>query len=246
MLAGKTAIVTGGSRGLGFAIAELLARNGARVALLARTEAPLVEAAEKIGSGTIAVPTDISDADSVRAAFERVDDEFGRLDILVNNAVLARPRKLADCSDADLDDMVGTNLMGVLYCMRAAIAPMRAGGGGQIVNVSSEAVRNPFPLLSIYVTTKAAVEMLSVGIKRELLEDGIRVSVLRAGAMTGAGFIAGWSEEETQAAVKLWLEGGFLQFVGTPMRPESVAESVLHIVTRPPGVGADLVEIRSA
>ena len=115
VLAGKTAIVTGASRGLGFSTAELLARHGARVALLARSEAPLVAAAEKIGGGAIAVPADVSDADSVRAAFQRVSDEFGQLDILVNNAVLARPRKLVDCSDADLVEMVGTNLMGVLY-----------------------------------------------------------------------------------------------------------------------------------
>lgn len=245
-LDGKVAIVTGGSRGIGFAAARALAAAGARVALLARSPGPLAEAAARLGDAALAVPADVSDPESVRAAVARVGRELGRLDVLVNSAVLAWPRTLAEVGDDELRAMVDTNFLGVLYTMRAALPLMRASGGGEIVNVSSESVRHPFPLLSVYAATKAAVEMLSRALKRELGAEGVRVSVLRSGAVLGGGFVSGWSPEEIERAVTAWQQGGYLDFVGTPMPPEAIADSIVHVVTRPRGASVDLLEIRSS
>ena len=245
-LEGRVAIVTGASRGIGFAIAAALAEAGARVALLARQEARLREAAAKLGANALAVPADVREPGSVRRAFEIVARELGGLDVLVNNAAVAWPRTLERASEAELAAMIGTNLMGPLHCMRAAIPLMRARGGGEIVNLSSESVRHPFPLLGIYAAGKAALETLSYAVKRELNAEGIRVTLLRSGAAATAGFAESWSGEELAFAMRLWQEGGYLQFIGTPMPPEVIAESVLHALTRPKGASVDLLEIRSA
>ena len=245
-LEGRIAIVTGASRGIGFAIAEALVTSGARVALLARSEGPLRAAAAKLGESALAVPADVSDPDSVRAAFAGVERELGGLDVLVNNAAVAWPRTLEGASDAELAAMIGTNLMGPLHCMRAAIPLMRSRGGGEIVNISSESVRHPFPLLGIYAATKAALETLSYAVKRELNAQGIRVTLLRSGAAATAGFAEAWSAEELAEAMRLWQAGGYLQFIGTPMPPEVIAESILHALTRPKGASVDVLEIRSA
>jgi NAD(P)-dependent dehydrogenase (short-subunit alcohol dehydrogenase family) len=166
--------------------------------------------------------------------------------VLVNNAAVAWPRTLEGTSDAELAATVATNLLGPLHCMRAAIPLLRAAGGGEIVNVSSESVRHPFPLLGVYAATKAALETLSYAVKRELNAEGIRVTILRSGAVATAGFAASWNAEEFAQAIRAWEQGGYLQFVGTPMPPEVIAESIVHAVTRPRGASIDLLEIRSA
>ncbi len=245
-LSGKVALVTGASRGIGLATARVLADRGARVALLARSEAPLADAAAGIGAPALALVADVSDPNSVRGAFDEVRVAFGRLDILVNNAVVAWPRRIEDARDEELRATVDTNFLGVLHCTRAAVPLMRESGGGDVVNISSEAVRNPFPLLSVYVATKAAVESLSYALKRELASDGIRVTLLRSGAAATAGFIAAWDPADAARALETWKASGHLDFIGSPMPPEVIAESIVHAVTRPPGASVDFLEIRSS
>jgi len=244
-LDGKVAVVTGASRGISLAIARLLAQRGARVAMLARNEDDLAAAAAEIGAEAFAIPADVSQPDSVRAAFGRIDEELGRLDVLVNNAAIAHLHALEAASDDELTSTVGTNFLGVLYCTRAAIPRMRSGGGGVVVNISSEGVRRPVPYLSVYLATKSAVEMLSFALKDELRPDGIRVTLLRSGGSTG-GFAEGWDPDDARRAFERWNEMGFLDFVGFPMPPEVIAESVVHAATRPPGASVDFLEIRSA
>jgi NADP-dependent 3-hydroxy acid dehydrogenase YdfG len=244
-LDGKVAVVTGASRGIGLATARVLVSRGARVAMLARTESRLVAAANEIGSSAIAISADVAQPDSVRAAFARVEGELGRLDLLVNNAAIAHLHTLEAASDEDLMATVGTNFLGVLYCTRAAIPLMRSSGGGVVVNISSEGVRRPFPYLSVYLATKSAVEMLSFALKEELRPEGIRVTLLRSGGSTG-GFAEGWDPDDARRAFERWNEMGLLDFVGMPMPPECIAESVVHAATRPPGASVDFLELRSA
>jgi len=244
-LEGKVAVVTGASRGIGLVTARVLAERGARVALLARGEARLTAAAEAIGSGALAVPTDVSKPDSVRAAFGTVERRLGRLDLLVNNAAIARLHTLESASDDDLAATVGTNLLGVLYCTRAAIPLLRDSGAGVVVNVSSEGVRRPVPYLSVYLATKGAVEMLSFALKDELRSEGIRVTLLRCGGSTG-GFASDWDPEDARRAFALWSRSGFLDFVGLPMPPEVIAEAVVHAATLPREASVDFLEVRSA
>ena len=241
----RTAIVTGASRGIGFATAQELARCGARVALFARSPAPLKEAAERIGHSALPIEADVSDPGSVRKAFAVVDQNFGRLDILINNAAIGRLHKLEHASDSDLLDAVGTNVLGPIYCMREAIGRMKAGDGGDIVNISSESVRNPFPYLSIYAATKGALEVLSLAMRRELQPDKIRVTLFRSGA-SSAGFMREWDPQMAQQALQEWNERGFLQFAGAPLPPEVIADSIVHVLTRPPGANVDTLELRSS
>ena len=243
-LTGKVALVTGASRGIGLATARVLAGYGARVALLARTEARLREARNEIGDSAFVVPADVSDPDSVRAAFASVEREAGRLDLLVNNAAIAPLVTIEAASDDDLRETVGTNFLGVLYCTRAAIPLLRASRG-VIVNISSEGVRRPFPYLSVYLATKGAVELFSTALSEELRSDGIRVTLLRSGASTG-GFAEDWNPAEAQRALTLWVERGLLDFAGMPMPPEAIAESIVHAATCTPGTSVDFLELRSS
>jgi NADP-dependent 3-hydroxy acid dehydrogenase YdfG len=244
-LDGKVAVVTGASRGIGRATARVLAQRGARVAMLARGEERLADAAREVGDAALAIPADVSQPDSVRAAFAEVESRFGRLDLLVNNAAIARLHTLEAASDEDLASAVGTNFLGVLYCTRAAVPLMRSGGGGVVVNISSEGVRRPVPYLSVYLATKGAVEMLSFALKDELRQENIRITLLRSGASTG-GFFEDWEPEGARRAFAEWSEMGFLDFVGLPMAPETIAESVVHAATRPPGASVDFLEVRSS
>jgi NADP-dependent 3-hydroxy acid dehydrogenase YdfG len=114
-----------------------------------------------------------------------------------------------------------------------------------VLNISSEGVRRPVPYLSVYLATKGAVEMLSFALKVELRPDGIRVTLLRSGGSTG-GFVDGWDPDDARRAFERWNEMGFLDFVGVPMPPEVIAESVVHAATRPPGASVDFLEVRSA
>jgi NADP-dependent 3-hydroxy acid dehydrogenase YdfG len=99
--------------------------------------------------------------------------------------------------------------------------------------------------LSVYLATKGAVELLSRALSEELRPDGIRVTLLRSGGSTG-GFAEDWEPEAARRALELWSERGLLDFVGIPMAPEVIAESIVHAATRPPGAGVDFLEIRSS
>ena len=241
-LAGRTALVTGGSRGLGFAAAEALCAAGARVAVLARDAERLAEAAARLGAGALPIVADVSDPVSVREAFAKVRAAFGRLDALVNNAAIGRLHRLEDASDESLRAQVDTNLLGVLYCCREAIPWLRAGGGGDIVNVSSDSVRDPFPYLLVYAATKGGVEVFTHGLRRELRPDGIRVTLLRAGpALTSFG--ESWDPEQASLASRAWLEGGYLGPDGV-LDPRVIGESLVHVLSRPAGAGVEVLEVR--
>jgi NADP-dependent 3-hydroxy acid dehydrogenase YdfG len=244
-LAGRVAVVTGASRGIGEAVARCLVDAGARVALLARGRERLERVAAGLGAQALAVPTDVADAGSVRAAFVTVARELGGLDLLVNNAAIGRLHSIENASDEDLRATVYTNLAGPLLCSREAVPLMKKSGGGQIVNIGSEAVLNPFPLLSTYTATKAGLELFTRGLRAELRGDNIRVTLLRSGATDG-GFMEDWDPAEAARAIELWDEQGYLAFSGAPMQPSTVAESLLHAVTRPAGASVDTLELRSA
>ena len=240
-LDGKTAMVTGASRGIGFAIATALAARGVRVALLARPGTRLDQAAGAIGGRAIAVPADITQPDAVRAAFARVHEAFGRLDILVNNAGLSGLHRVETLSDVALRREVDTNFLGLVYCTRAAIPLLRAAGGGDIVNVSSNAVTEPYPFLSVYAATKAAVELFSVALRREVEGDGTRVTVFRCGP-TWTNFHEQWDPVETAEAVQVWMAGGYAGMTRC-LDPSAVGETVAHLLALPRQACPDLVDL---
>ena len=242
-LEGKIALVTGASRGMGFAIAERFAAEGAQVAMLARGRKELEQAAKSIGERASAHACDIADPDQLRAVFEDLRARCGGLDILINNAALATPNPIAETLDSDAQKEVAVNILGPLYCCREAIPLMRARGRGDIVNISSEAVHNPYPHLGLYAATKSALETLSVALRAELANDRIRVTTYRSGNVRGT-FSQNWSDVARTRARAAAHEAGFYAKSGMQIEPEIPAAAILDIVTLPPEAQVDLVELR--
>lgn len=177
----KTIVITGAGDGLGRALARRFARDGETVVLLGRTASKVEAVAAELGEGHLAVQCDIGDPDSVRAAFARIAAKHPRIDVLINNAGIFEPFTIRGVSDAQVQSMVGANLLGPIFCTRAALDLL--GEGGHVINVTSESVRVKFPMLWLYEATKAAVEHLSESIGRDLEAEGVRMSVVRAGQM---------------------------------------------------------------
>jgi short-subunit dehydrogenase len=187
----KVVVVTGASSGIGAASARAFAAEGAAVALAARTEDALEDLASEIrraGGRAIGVPTDVSDARSALALLERVSNELGGIDVLVNNAGANHRGPVEDRSLEELSRMVAVNLMAPIFLTRAALPYLRRRGGGSIVNVASLAGRVPFPDEATYCATKFGIRAFSFALAEELAKTGIRVSVVSPGPVD-TGFI---------------------------------------------------------
>lgn len=244
-LAGKVAIVTGASRGMGRHFVGSLIEAGMRVACLARQSPELQSLAEQFGDNVLVTACDIADPAAVTAAIERTVARFGRIDVLVNNAAIYHPFAFAEGSDALIRQHVDVNVLGPAWTIRAAIPYLRQTRG-QIVSISSESVRMPFPMLALYAATKAAIEALSEGLRDELRSDGIRVSILRSGSVSGGSGSDAWSEETRQKFLQTIVQTGHAAMSGSPATPQSMAEALVAILALPRDVSADLIEVRAA
>ena len=184
-LAGKAALITGGGRGIGRAIALAFAREGADVCVTARSENEITAVATEIqemGRRGIAETADIADRAQVEAMVEAAATQLGRIDILVNNAGGGLERTLVGEDDADnWANVIEINLMGTYYCSRAALPHLRNAGGGAIINIGSGMGHQPRPNNSSYNAAKAAVWMLTRCLSLEVWEDNITVNELIPG-----------------------------------------------------------------
>lgn len=245
-LSGRVALVTGASRGIGRAIAGAFAARGASVVMLARRAERLEAEAKEIGALALPLACDICDPARVRAVFAEVERRYGRLDFLVNNAGLARIRLLEECSDDDVLTQIGTNFVGAIWCTRAAIPLLRKSGAGDIVNVCSESIHEPFPLLSLYAAAKGGLATFSNALLRELRPEGIRVLLCIAGR-TRTEFGIDWSPEDSERGYKTWGEQGYLTRVSGEgyMEPADVADAILYAVTRPREQMIDVLQVRA-
>jgi 2-keto-3-deoxy-L-fuconate dehydrogenase len=176
-LAGKIAAVTGGASGIGKSVAELLARQGARIFVLDLDRgAPdgVVEAIAREGGSATYLHTDVSSASDVKQAFAVIEESAGRLDILVNNAGIAHVGSLEATSEADLDRVYSVNVKGVYHCLREGVPLMRRSGGGAIVNMASIASLVGLKDRFAYSMSKGAVLAMTLSVARDHLSDGIR------------------------------------------------------------------------
>jgi NAD(P)-dependent dehydrogenase (short-subunit alcohol dehydrogenase family) len=179
----KVAVVTGASRGIGRAIAEALAGAGYAVVVnfvSRRGDADaVVSAIAAAGGSALPVQGDVSDSAAVARMFATVDERFGRLDALVNNAGIGRRfERLTDIDDETWRRTLAVNLDGAFFCMRAAIPRLKAGGGGRIVNVSSGAARTGGAVGAHYAASKAGMLALTAKAARELAREGIAVNAV--------------------------------------------------------------------
>jgi len=183
-LEGKIALITGGSRGIGAAIAKRLAAEGANVAITytkgADAAASVVKEIERAGRKAIAIQADAADADAVKAAVEKTVTTFGRLDILVNNAGTAVPKRFEETTLEELDRLIAINIRGVFVATQAALKHMKSGG--RIISIGSAVGERALtPGLVPYSATKGAVKMFTQGLSREVASRGITVNNVQPG-----------------------------------------------------------------
>jgi 3-oxoacyl-[acyl-carrier protein] reductase len=183
-LANQVALVTGGSRGIGAAIAKRLAADGAAVAITyakdAKAASAVVESIEQAGGKAIAIQAGATSADAVKSAVENTVKTFGRLDILVNNAGTAIPKPFEQATLEEIDLVIDINIRGVFVATHAALKYMKSGG--RIINIGScLGERNMTPGLTPYSATKGAVKMFTQGLAREVGGRGITVNNVQPG-----------------------------------------------------------------
>ncbi|MER9140471.1 SDR family oxidoreductase [Mesorhizobium sp. M0830] len=178
-LKGRVALVTGASRGLGFAMAKALAENGATVIVNARDMDTLCAAAEKIGAE--ALPFDVADAATSRAALEGIVERHGRLDILVNNAGIQHRSPLVEWEDEDFDRVIAVNLSACFRMMREAVRLMLPNKFGRIINTGSIAAILGRPTIHAYVAAKAGLHGLTRSTAAEMGRHGITINAIAPG-----------------------------------------------------------------
>ncbi len=203
-LANKVALVTGGSRGIGAAIAKRLAADGASVAITyasdAKSASDVVKAIELAGGKAVAIQADAANAEAVKAAVEKAVATLGRLDVLVNNAGTAIPKKFEDTTLEELDRVININIRGVFVATQAALKHLN--DNGRIINIGScVGERMMTPGLVPYSATKGAVKMFTQGLSREVGDRGITVNNVQPGPIdTDLNPAAGdWAEPQIAA-----------------------------------------------
>lgn len=224
-LAGKRALVTGASRGLGRAIALTLARSGADVAITYEKSADKAQAVadeiSSLGRSGVAIQADSAQPDAVRAAVAEAVERLGGLDILVNNAGIAGYGQLEEMSQEQIDALINVNIRGVVYTTQAALAHLPAGG--RIINIgSSLSDRVPLRDVAIYSMTKSALNSLTRGLARDLGPRGITVNMVKPGSTDSDMNPANGEGAETQR-----------QYIalGHYGEPQDIAEAVAFLAS---------------
>ena len=229
-LSDHVAIVTGASSGIGEATARLLAQKGATVVLAARREDRLNDLKESIeadGGTALAVPTDVTDRDAVKALAQAALDAYGRIDVLVNNAGIMPLTMLHNMQTDDWYKTVDVNVYGVLHAVEAVLPTMTEAKRGHIVNVSSTAGRRVYPGGAVYSATKFAVRALSEGMRQELgPQYGIRVTCIEPGAVETE-----LTDTITDSEVKEAMGKMFSRL--TPLDAQRIAEAIVYTVEAP-------------
>jgi NADP-dependent 3-hydroxy acid dehydrogenase YdfG len=239
-LSDKVALVTGASSGIGEATALALAAAGATVAVSARRAdrlAALVARIEAAGATALALPGDVLvEAEATRAVTDTVA-RLGRIDILVNSAGVIQSGGVESLSTDEWRRVIDINLLGTLYTCKAAIGPMKAQGGGDIINISSTAGRRAAGIFGPYSTSKFGLTGLTEGLRQEVGGAGIRVAIIEPGA-TATEVAGGISDPNMRAAMENHVakDGA--------MQPEDIAAAIIFIASLPPRVNVSQMLIR--
>ena len=228
LLDGKFAVITGAAskRGLGVATARLFAQHGATVAILDLDEAVAKDAAAELGENHVGLACNVTDLDSVKAAFDALIAKWGRIDILVNNADITQPLKIMEIAPGNYDPVLDVTLRGTLYCSQAVIPHMRERKQGKIVNMSSVSAQRGGGIFGgpHYSAAKAGVLGLTKAMTRELAPANIRVNAICPGFIA-TDIAAGKLTDEMRASIKAGIP------MGRPGTPEDVADCALFLAS---------------
>ena len=239
-LAGKIALVTGASSGIGAAAAVALGAAGATVAVVARRADRLDDLVSQIksaGGNALALPGDVTDEKVAQGVVTQTLSRFGRLDILVNSAGIIDAGGVENAVTEQYRRVLDINLMASLYTSRAVIGPMRAQGGGDIINISSIAGRRAAALFNAYSASKFALTAMTEALRQEVARHGIRVCIIEPGATT-TEVSAGVSDPTSRKfiAAHVSKEGA--------MKPEDVAAAIVFVAALPPRANVSELLIR--
>jgi len=225
-LEGKYALVTGGTRGIGKAIAVALLEHGASVAICGRSDASVSAAVEELQpkGNVIGHRADVGAPENVAALFRFMEERFPRLDVLVNNAGIGIMKSAADLTIEDWQATIDLNLSGVFYCCHEALRGFREQKHGYIINISSLAGKNPFAGGAAYNASKFGLNGFSEAVMLDHRNDGVRVSTIMPGSVA-TGFGKGGGED--------W-----------KIAPEDIAEIVLSLLRMPERTTVSAVEVR--
>jgi NAD(P)-dependent dehydrogenase (short-subunit alcohol dehydrogenase family) len=226
-LSGQVAVVTGGSRGIGYSIAEAFIAEGVSVVITGRDAAALESAVAKLGPKAHGARADVRDPAQATAAVDKAVERFGGLDILINNAGVGVFSPVAEMTADQWRQVIETNMGGVFFCCHAALPHLRRRGGGWIINISSLAAKNPFVGGAAYCASKAGLNAFTEALMQEVRYDNIRVSSVMPGSVaTGFGGRGAAGHEDWKIA------------------PEDVAELVVDLLVYPARSLPSRIELR--
>lgn len=229
-LTNEIVLITGASSGIGAACARVCSKNGARVILNARREERLnalaAELKERYGTSSLVLPFDVRNPDQVKTALETLPNEWQSIGVLINNAGLARGfDKLHEGHIEDWEEMIDSNVKGLLYVTRLVVPGMVKRGKGHVVNIASIAGIQTYPRGNVYCASKAAVRVLSDGLRQDLLGTPIRVTTISPGLV---------ETEFAQVRFRGNRERATQTYKGmTPLTADDVADTVFYAITRP-------------
>ncbi len=222
-LTGRTALITGGGRGIGAAICECFAAEGARIAVADIDADTAAETASRLPGEAISLTMDVGDVDACRTGVHQVIDEFGHLDILVNNAGFLIFTTAFDCDQQTWDRLLAVNLRGPFFCAQAALPHMRERGQGVIINMSSLAAKSGGVAAGPpYAAAKAGISTLTVHLARTMAPHGVRVNAIAPGVID-TQMTRGLSPEHAALAQQIPL--------GSKGKPEDVARCALFLAS---------------
>jgi 3-hydroxy acid dehydrogenase / malonic semialdehyde reductase len=241
MNASTTVLITGASAGIGEACARAFAAVGARLILTARRADRLERLATELnsahGAEVLPLTLDVRDAGQVAHSLGALPDAWADVDVLVNNAGLGRGlATLQEGESSDWDEMIDTNVKGLLYVTRAVLPGMISRGRGHVINIGSVAGHDVYPGGAVYCATKHAVDAITRGLRMDLLGTGVRVSTIDPG-LVETDFSAVRFRGDLERAASVYR--GY-----TPLAPADVADAVLYVATRPAHVNVDEVILK--
>jgi 3-hydroxy acid dehydrogenase / malonic semialdehyde reductase len=226
-------LITGASSGIGLACARAFAQAGAKIILsarrLERLESLSQELQKEFSTGVYILPMDVTQRSQVESQLKNLPDDWSKIDILINNAGLSRGLdKLYEGNIQDWEEMIDTNVKGLLYVTRSVVPGMVERGRGHVINIGSLAGHQTYPKGNVYCGTKVAVRAISEGLKQDLLGTALRVTSVDPGLVETEFSKVRFRGDEDRAQ-------GVYQGL-TPLTPEDVANTVFYCATRPPHV----------